>query len=46
MILADWGASYKTGFIPIHSTLRTLMLQKKIDLMLVAGDIAYNLNSA
>ena len=45
VVLADWGPSYKTGYTPIHQTLRNTMSYKKMDLMVVVGDIAYNLNS-
>ena len=45
MAFGDWGPSYATGFTPIHETVRNLMLKKRMNLLVLTGDIAYNLNS-
>lgn len=45
LTMADWGVIGTTGFTPINESLRQLMLVKKIHLLLVVGDIAYDLDS-
>ena len=45
VVLADWGPSYNTGFTPVHETMKKVMNQKKLHLIIVVGDIAYDLNS-
>lgn len=43
--MADWGVIDTTGFKPINDSLRELMLVKKLHLLVVVGDIAYDLDS-
>jgi predicted phosphodiesterase len=45
MVMADWGPSYDTGMIPIHEKFREVHANRKIDLLIIIGDIAYNLDS-
>ena len=45
MVLAHWGPSYNTGMIPVHEQFRKVHASKKIDLLVLVGDIGYNLNS-
>jgi hypothetical protein len=45
LLLADWGVIKTTDFFPIIGSLREQMVDKDFKLMLVAGDIAYNLDS-
>lgn len=45
LVMADWGVIETSGFKPINDSLRELMLIKKLDLLIVVGDIAYDLDS-
>ncbi len=45
LTLADWGVITTTGFTPIAESLRQVMTIYKFDLMMVDGDIAYDLDT-
>jgi 3',5'-cyclic AMP phosphodiesterase CpdA len=45
LVLADWSPSDTTGFVPIIETLEQVMSIEKIDLMIITGDISYDLDS-
>ena len=45
LVLADWSVIEKTGFAPINGLLRDVMIEKDIHLLMVNGDIAYDLDS-
>lgn len=45
LVLADWSVIEKTGFTPIAALLRDVMIEKDIHLLMVNGDIAYDLDS-
>jgi hypothetical protein len=45
MVLADWGVIKTSGLTPILKFARLLMVQKDIHLLIVNGDIAYELDS-
>ena len=45
LVLADWGVIRTTGFTPIFESLRNVMAKKSFNLMMVNGDIAYNLDT-
>jgi metallophosphoesterase superfamily enzyme len=45
LVLADWGVIRTTGFTPIFESLRNVMTNKSFKLMMINGDIAYNLDT-
>jgi len=45
LVLADWGVIKTTGFTPIIPSLRNVMQDYTFNLMIVDGDIAYNLET-
>ena len=45
MVMADWGPSYTTGMIPVHEEFRKVHAIRRINLLVLVGDVAYNLNS-
>ena len=45
LVLADWGVIRSTGFTPIIESLKNVMVQKTFKLMMINGDIAYDLDT-
>lgn len=45
LTMADWGVIKTTGFTPIGESLRGVMAEKQFNLMVVLGDICYDLDS-
>lgn len=45
VVMADWGVIETPGFKPINDSLHELLLVKEVHLLLIVGDIAYDLDS-